>query len=181
MRGRPEYELYELQKNYPKNPNRADIEEKKNLANKMPEKVKEMSLELFRRLDAMKASYPYQNPNYKHALPGKDEVCKPLENGRKGNAVWAIFEEHGARVTTGQLLYTLNGGEKSEEWYRAPAKVKGNRLEAELPKGATHYVFNLIDENNFLVSYPQMVDMLTAGSRKPKGAYSMEAFAVNGK
>jgi len=39
-------------------------------------------------------------------------------------------------------------------------------------------VFNLIDENNFLVSYPQMVDMLTAGSRKPKGAYSLEAFAV---
>ena len=84
------------------------------------------------------------------------------------------------RVTTGHLLYTLNGGEKSEEWYRAPAKVKGNRLEAKLPKGASHYVFNLIDENNFLVSYPQMVDMLTAGSRKPKGTYSIEAFAVKG-
>ena len=178
MRGRPEYELYQLQSNYPKNPKRGDIEEAKNLADKMPDKVKEMSTELFRRLDAMNASYPYQNPNYKHSLPGKDEVCKPLENGRKGNTVWAKFEEQGAKVTTGQLLYTLNGGEKSEEWYRVPAKVKGNRLEAELPKGATHYVFNLIDENNFLVSYPQMVDMLTAGSRKPKGAYSLEAFAV---
>ena len=178
MRGRPEYELYQLQSNYPKNPKRGDIEEAKNLADKMPHKVKEMSTELFRRLDAMNASYPYQNPNYKHALPGKDEVCKPLENGRKGNAVWAKFEEQGSKVTTGQLLYTLNGGEKSEEWYRVPAKVKGDRLEAELPKGATHYVFNLIDENNFLVSYPQMVDMLTAGSRKPKGAYSLEAIAV---
>jgi arylsulfatase A-like enzyme len=178
MRGRPEYELYQLQSNYPKNPKRGDIEEAKNLAEKMPDKVKEMSTELFRRLDAMNASYPYQNPNYKHALPGKDKVCKPLENGRNGNTIWATFEEQGAKVITGQLLYTLNGGEKSEEWYRAPAKVKGDRLEAELPKGATHYVFNLIDENNFLVSYPQMVDMLTAGSRKPKGAYSLEAFAV---
>ena len=110
--------------------------------------------------------------------PGKDQVCKPLGNGRKGSRVWAKFEEQGAKVITGQLLYTLNGGEKSEEWYRVPAKVKGNRLEAELPKEATHYVFNLIDENNFLVSYPQMVDMLTAGSRKPKGTYSLEAFAV---
>jgi arylsulfatase A-like enzyme len=178
MRGRPEYELYQLQSNYPRNPKRGDIEEAKNLADKMPDKVKEMRAELFRRLDAMNASYPYQNPNYKHSLTGKDEVCKPLENGRKGNSVWVKFEEQGAKVTTGQLLYTLNGGEKSEEWYRASAKVKGNRLEAELPKGTTHYVFNLIDENNFLVSYPQMVDMLTAGSRKPKGAYSLEAFAV---
>ena len=92
--------------------------------------------------------------------------------------VLAKFEERGAKVTSGQLLYTLNGGEKSEEWYRSPAKLMGDRLVAELPKGATHYVFNLIDENNFLISYPQMVDMLTAGSRKPKGTYSMEAFAV---
>ena len=178
MRGRPEYELYQLQSNYPKNPKRGDIEEAKNLADEMPGKVKEMSAELFRRLDSMKASYPYQNPNYKFALPGKDQVCKPLKNGRKGNNVWAKFEERGARVINGQLLYTLNGGEKSEEWYRVPAIVKGDLLTAELPKGSTHYVFNLIDENNFLVSYPQMVDMLTAGSRKPKGRYSMEAFPV---
>ena len=181
MRGRPEYELYQLQFNYPKNPKRGDIEEAKNLAEKMPDKVKEMSAELFRRLDAMKASYPYQNPNYKHVLPGKDKVCQPLENGRSGNMAWAKFEERGTKVISGQLLYTLNGGEKSEEWYRVPAKVKGDRLEAELPRGTTHYVFNLVDENNFLVSYPQMVDMLTVGSRKPKGTYSMEAFAVKQK
>ena len=151
------------------------------MAEKMPDKVKEMSAELFRRLDAMKASYPYQNPNYKHVLPGKDKVCQPLENGRSGNMVWAKFEERGTKVISGQLLYTLNGGEKSEEWYRVPAKVKGDRLEAELPRGTTHYVFNLVDEKNFLVSYPQMVDMLTAGSRKPKGTYSMEAFVVKQK
>ncbi len=181
MRGRPEYELYELQSNYPKNPKRGDIEEAKNLADKMPEKVEEMSTELFRRLDAMQASYPYQNPNYKHALPGKDKVCKPLENGQSGNKVWVNFEECGAKVKSGQLLYTLNGGEKSEEWYRAPATIAGARLTAELPKGASHYVFNLIDENNFLVSYPQMVDMLTAGARQPKGSYAREAFAVSGK
>ncbi len=181
MRGRPEYELYELQSNYPKNPKRGDIEEAKNLADKMPGKVEEMSTELFRRLDAMQASYPYQNPNYKHGLPGKDKVCKPLENGRSGSKVWVNFEEGGAKVKSGQLLYTLNGGEKSEEWYRAPATIAGARLTAELPKGASHYVFNLIDENNFLVSYPQMVDMLTAGARQPKGSYSREAFAVSGK
>jgi len=82
-------------------------------------------------------------------------------------------------VTAGQLMYTTSGKEKREEWYRAPAEIKGERIHAKLPKGTTHYFFNLIDENNFLVSYPQPVDMLTAGARKPKGAYSWEALEAN--
>ena len=53
------------------------------------------------------------------------------------------------------LLYTLNGGEKSEEWYRTPATVAGNVATATLPEGTTHYVINLIDENNFLRSHPE--------------------------
>ena len=51
MPGRPKYELFELYKNYPGTSERADIEEAKNLASKMPGKVKEMSQELFRRLE----------------------------------------------------------------------------------------------------------------------------------
>ena len=55
------------------------------------------------------------------------------------------------------LLYTPNGGDRFEEWFRAPAKIlPGGRVSAELPKDATHYLINLVDENNFLVSYPEM-------------------------
>jgi hypothetical protein len=41
-----------------------------------------------------------------------------------------------------------------------------------LPEGTTHYVFNLIDENNFLVSYP---DMVKPSRAKPA---SLKALAV---
>jgi hypothetical protein len=80
----------------------------------------------------------------------------------------------------GHLVYTLNGGEKSEEWYLSKAKIKGNRLHAELPKNATHYVFNFVDEHNFLVSYPEMPDMLEAGKKRGKGPYSNAAIKVDG-
>ena len=32
----------------------------------------------------------------------------------------------------------------------------GSTVTVEQPKGTTHYVLNLIDENNFLASYPDM-------------------------
>ena len=160
---------------------RVDIEEANNLAEELPERVQPMSKELFHRLDSMKASYPYFNPHFKRPLPNKEKVCKPLSNGRKGDQVWARFEERGAKVSKGQLIYTLNGGQRSEEWFRAPAKVEKGRLVATLPKGATHYLFNLIDENNFLVSYPDVIDMLGAGKTKPKGKYSATALVVSSK
>jgi hypothetical protein len=55
------------------------------------------------------------------------------------------------------LLYTSNGGGRFEEWFRAPARIlPGGKISAKLPKEATHYLINLIDENQFLVSYPEM-------------------------
>jgi len=182
MPGRTKYELFELYKNYPSASERSDIEEAKNLASQMPGKVKEMSKLLHRRLEGMKASYPFLNPNYRGALKHKEKVCLPLAESLKtknNNQVSLAFKERGAKVTRGQLMYTTSGKGKREEWYRAPAEIKGRWIHAKLPKGTTHYFFNLIDENNFLVSYPEPVDMLTAGSRKPKGAYSWEALEVN--
>ena len=147
---------------------RVDIEEAINLADKMPEKVEFMRKELLRRLKDMNASYPYFNPNYKHPLKNKDKVCRAVEHERIGNKVSAKFEENGANVTNGQIAYTLNGGEKSEEWYISNAVVKGNQLVGFLPEGTTHYVFNFVDENNFLVSYPEMPDMLSGGNGRGK-------------
>ncbi len=146
------FELYEL---YGENGERVDIEEAKNLATEMPEKTKELDDKLTAILTEMKASYPYYNPNSKSPLPHKDKVCKVTSHERDGEVVRVEFEEKGAKVVRANLLYTLNGGEKSEEWYRTPATVAGNVATATLPKGTTHYVINLIDENNFLRSYPE--------------------------
>jgi len=192
MPGRPEYELYQLHGDSAKSSKesgrkqlirrmkameqRVDIEEANNLAGKMPEKVEAMSKELFGRLNAMNASYPYFNPHFKRPLPHKEKVCKALEHGREGQKVWARFEEHGSKVVKGQIVYTLNGGEKSEEWNLTSAQVKGDRLVGTLPRGATHYVFNLVDERNFLVSYPDMPDMMSGGNGRGKAKYSVTAF-----
>ena len=192
MPGRPEYELYKLHGDSSKKPNgasgrkelfrrmkameqRVDIEEANDLAEKMPEKVSAMSKELFRRLDAMDASYPYRNPHFKHPLPHKEKVCQAVENGREGSEVWARFKERGSKVVSGQIVYTVNGGHKSEEWYLTDAKVEGDRLIGKLPEGATHYVFNFVDEHNFLVSYPDMPDMMNGGNGRGKAKYSAKA------
>ena len=42
-----------------------------------------MSKELFRRLEGMKASYPFLNPNYKGGLPNKEKVCEPIADSLK--------------------------------------------------------------------------------------------------
>ena len=191
MPGRPKYELYQLHGDSTKKTQggrkelfrrieamekRVDIEEANNLAKKMPGKVEVMSKELYRRLNAMNASYPFKNPSYKGSLEGKDLVCKGISTGKNGNRVWAEYESGGAEVVKGFfLVYTLNGGHKSEEWYIKKASLQGSRVESELPDNSTHYVFNFIDENNFLVSYPEMPDLLEVGKLKGKNPFSKAA------
>ena len=145
------------------------------MADRFPDRAEMMREKLFTELNAMNASYPYLNPSYKGSLDGKDQVCKVLGHGREGREVWAEFKENGSRVMRGQILYTLNGGETSEEWYLLGARVSGNKVTGVLPEGSTHYFFNLIDEKNFLVSHPVPMDMISAGNTKPKGLYSMDA------
>ena len=149
---------------------RVDIEESNNLADKMPERVEAMSKGCTAELDAMNASYPYFNPFYKVPLMEKAKFVLVVKQGQR--QVWAEFKENGSKVKKAQILYTLNGGERSEEWYVGQALVSGNKVTAKLPKESTHYFFNLVDEKNFLVSFPVPMDMLSAGKTRPKGLYS---------
>ena len=165
----PGLELYQLYDD--STGKRIDIEEAKNLAAKMPEKVSHLDSLLSEKLTTMQASPPFLNPDFKPSLPNSEKVCLITDQGRDENLVWVKFSENGAKVIKAQLIYTDNGGEKYEEWYRSPAKlVAGHKAEAELPKGTTHYVWNLIDENHFLVSHPQM-----RTEKESKEPYSKQA------
>ena len=127
----PAFELYQLYAE--RNQKRVDIEEAKNLAATLPEKAKAMNELLERRLTEMQASPPSLNPNFRPAHPGQKSVCEVLDQGQKGNKVWLTFREKGAAVTRAHLIYTDNGGEKYEEWYRTTATVSGGtRVEAVL-------------------------------------------------
>ena len=178
MPGRQKLQLFQLYNDYPENPKRVDIEESKNLADQFPKRTEALRKKLFTQLSTMNASFPFFNPSYKGTLPNKEKICVPQEQGRSGREVWAEFRTKGSKVAHAQIAYTLNGGQKSEEWYITKAKVKGNKVTGNLPLRTTHYVFNLIDEHNFLVSYPEMPDMLSAGNRKGKIPYSQNAFKV---
>ena len=147
-------ELYRL---YDKGKNRVDIEEMEDLSKTMPELADEMDSILFERLNSMQASFPFLNPYCKEDIPHKEAVCKVTDHGRNGNEAWVKYEEHGNRVVSAYLLYTLNGGERYEEWYRDDATIEsGNTVRVRLPEGTTHYLFNLVDEHRFMVSYPRM-------------------------
>ncbi len=166
-------ELYQL---YDSANQRVDIEEANNLAETQPAKARALDALLERHLMEMKASPPLYNSICNARLAGKARVCTPIEHGRQGNWVWCKFRENGARIVKANLIFTNNGGAKYEEWYRAEAKVEGNRIEVELPAGTTHYVFNLIDENHFLISYPTIPD--GDHMRKTRDLFSKYAWQV---
>ena len=168
-------ELYELYKTENGKSVRVDIEEAKSLATTNSKLAKELDAELTKRLTEMKASYPYYNPRYKGKLLHKETVPKVTKNTRNGNTVSFSFKENGAKVVKANLIYTLNGGEKDEEWFRESAVIKSNTMvEAVLPKGTTHYIVNLIDENDFLVSFPEML----GSKEKKKAKYSEKALSA---
>ena len=170
--GTAELELYRLYETKNDKQKRVDIEESKNLVKSMPEKTAAMNQRLTEILTEMKASYPYYKPHFRNSLPNKEKVCIVTGHKKQGSRIELTYREEGAKVVKANLLYTLNGGQRYEEWFREPAKLKsGSKVSIYLPKGTTHYYINLIDENNFLRSYPE-VEL-----EKPNSKYSESALA----
>ena len=167
----PPLELYKLADTKDGKPKRVDIEEAKNLADELPEKAAELNARLTEILDEMKASYPYFNPDFKGALQGKNEVPTVTECTVKDGRLEARFQENGSKVVRADLIYATDGGTKAEEWFRAPAEiVSDGRVQVAVPAGATHCYLNLVDEKNFLVSYPQPY-------QKPAGPKKIASFS----
>lgn len=166
-------ELYQL---YEGGEKRVDIEEMNNLRDKLPEKAIEMDRILFDRLNEMEASLPFLNPYCESDIPNKEAVCEVKDHGKTGNEVWVRYEEQGNKLTSVYLIYTLNGGQQYEEWYRKKATLNQDGLvKTSLPEGTTHYIFNLVDEYQFMVSHPHMGGY----NDYKKGKYSVNAIAVN--
>jgi hypothetical protein len=74
----------------------------------------------------------------------------------------SVDRRHGKRprfLPHADLIYTLNGGERHEEWFRTPAEFLSDPLAtAAIPDGTTHYFLNLVDKNRFLRCYPEIGD-----------------------
>lgn len=177
VKGTVPLELYKLYETTDGIQKRVDIEEAKNLVDQMPDKAKEMDSKLTEILTEMKASYPYKNPDVTVPFAGKDKVCKVISHVVKAGNLEVTYEEMGAKVVHADLLYTLNGGDRYEEWFRVPAElVEGNKVKVVLPDGTTHYLVNVIDENNFLRSYPIIPDVNEM--KRTKAKFSTHALKV---
>ena len=176
----PELELFRLYDTEDGKTKRVDIEEAKNLAAAMPEKTAQMNQQLTAMLTEMHASYPYYNPGTAAPLPHKDEVCEVVSHERKGSKVEFTYREQGAKVVHADLIYTLNGGDRYEEWFRGSAELSSaDKASATLPEGTTHYYLNLIDENQFMRSYPTVMAKSAKGKKTfTEGALSTSVAAT---
>lgn len=171
----PELELFQLYKTVNGVQQRVDIEEAKNLAESMPEKTQQLNKKLIELLTEMDASYPSYNPYTASALPNKELVPTIRKVQVRDGVVRVSYGDNGAKVPQAQLIYTLNGGEKYEEWFRAVMQPSGDRaFTVQLPEGTTHYFVNLIDENQFLVSYPSLKSY-----KRGKTSYTDMALSTN--
>ena len=137
-----------------------------------------MNDRLTKLLEEMNASYPYNNPAFRGAGRIGKRVPTVTTHEQHGRHVKFTFQGHGAKVVRANLIYSQNGNARHEEWFRTAATLSGgNTVTAELPEGTTHYIVNLIDENNFLVSYPDV----PGGNhfKKTKEKFAKYAVAVN--
>ncbi len=150
----PELELFRLYDSEDGPPKRVDFEEANNLADAMPDKTAAMNRRLTEILTEMEASYPSLNPQCPRNPATRDQVPTVLGHEQTGNQVTVTYRENGASVVRADLIYKLS----DSAWVRGPASLHPeHRVAAELPPGTTHYFINLVDENDYLVSYPQIV------------------------
>ena len=101
-----ELELYHLYEQENGKQVRVDIEEAKNLVAAKPELARKLDQKLSDELKAMKASFPYYNPQARTVGPEKNKVPKVLSHRFEKDTVRFAFEERGARVIRADLIYT---------------------------------------------------------------------------
>ncbi len=151
-------ELFQLYETVDGVSRRKDIEEAINLVDAMPEFAAELEALLTARLAEMDASFPCYFPDSTTPLPHQDQVPVVVSHAQEDGRATLTFAGRGARVVRVDLIHTPNAGDRYEEWFRKKATLEGeSRAVVTLPEDATHYYFNLIDENGFLRSYPKVV------------------------
>ena len=81
-------------------------------------------------------------------------LARIAKRGREGLNVWAVFKNK-APITKAELNYTTDAGPwENRKWETIPAVLdaKAGKVSARLPKEATVYYFNLVDDRDLVVS-----------------------------
>jgi arylsulfatase A-like enzyme len=150
------YEAYQL---YNGGDNDVDLNEATDVITTMDQTLKDdMILALESFLTNNNARYPTWNPDYSEPdgpLANQDKVPSVTSTNYDQNSqviTATISTDSGqASITSATLLYLED--EDNEEWFESTVAVTidGNIITANVPITATKVVFNMVDENNFLV------------------------------
>jgi hypothetical protein len=85
-------------------------------------------------------------------LKNDKPLAKIIDQGVEGKTLWATFNSS-VPIASAELLFTKDQGEWfNREWYSEPANLSQNKVNADLPEGATVCYLNLIDEKELVVS-----------------------------
>ena len=157
---RQRVELYQL---YDDSGKRMDWEEVRDLSKEQPGLAREMKDELLGFLKDLDAGMTYYNPTCTRVkMPGAGKVISVIDQQLINRRVRLRYQNNGAELVRARIIYSMNGTEKDSEWFPLDAKIipaqgdKPARVEAKLPPKASHYLYNLVDENNFMVTYPKL-------------------------
>ena len=163
----PKVELFRL---YNEDGSPCDIGEKNDLAAQEPARRDAMLSELNAFVEKSGAPLPYKNrESMVYSASERKAVPAVLETGSKEDLVWATLEsgEGKSAIREAKLLYTLNPAPfdttrgHREEWFAKPARISDGRVEAEMPPGATHAIFLLLDENRFCVTSEPILPVMS--------------------
>ncbi|MDX2430970.1 MAG: sulfatase-like hydrolase/transferase [Bacteroides sp.] len=99
----------------------------------------------------------YFNSRCTNELPGQNQVpaITAQSYDRETNKATVTFETEAmgkTKVKRVYLTYTKNGGSRGEDWYQIPAEIGNGSATVNIPEGTSHYIFTLIDKNNFIQS-----------------------------
>jgi hypothetical protein len=165
---RQRVELYQL---YDASGKRVDWEETRDISRKEPEIAESMKQELLAFLKEMNAGMTNYNPSCtKVKMPGAGKFVSVIDQQRTNRRVRLRYQENGAKLVSAKVIYSLNGDSEDSEWFPLEAKMipasgkNPAKVEATLPAKTTHYVYNLVDENNFMVSFPKLNKQDLAGT-----------------
>ncbi|VGO13836.1 Arylsulfatase [Pontiella desulfatans] len=176
----PMVELFRL---YNDDGTMADVGEKENLAEKMPELANRLLAELDGFLGDANVSYPYKNPTI-DTHPGQDRIPAVLARGDDGDRIWVEVEtgRDKSKIVAAKLLYTVNGSllevskGRREMWFEEPATIQGGRISGTVPPGTSHAVFCMTDSEGFLVMSEELPSYKEASSSSADSSYLKHAY-----
>lgn len=110
----------------------------------------------------------YKNSNRPDVFPLADQSLRALASGNDDTVAWVSWNTDRAKLKYLDLMFTkMPTPETKEEWFKVkvPFEHAKGWAEVEIPEGATHFYFVLVDENDFFTESAGLTGLSGTGSQ----------------